>query len=161
MVRDNDEGSSRRREQEQEHEQQVTRERQEDAGVGSLNKAEGEGDSMMTNQDENEIAETKALLACWDEALWRRALPWAAASAGTTLAAVSVGLLKPSARFGPWPKCLGVAFVGFWAGRLSYLVGEKCQDKFLEMAPAGDMAKTIREIRTEGKVDVDMDVEPR
>ena len=93
-------------------------------------------------------AETRALEKCWSDSFWRRAVPVAAVSGSLVLAAISAGKIRPgSARFGPWVRVLGASFLGFWGGKFSYLMGRECQDRFLEMAPEGPIAKSIRERR--------------
>ena len=101
------------------------------------------------DEDEMEAAESRALRECLSESLWRRAVPAALLGGAVTLGAFGAGRLRPSPRMGPWPKVLGASFLAFWAGKVSYVLGRPCQDKFLRIAPDGPIAQSIRVRRGE------------
>ncbi len=100
---------------------------------------------MVDGPDDD--AETRALEECWSDSLWKRAIPGAALAGAVTLGAIRTGRLRPAPSLGPWPKVLGGAFVGYWGGKVSFLLGRSCQDKFLRLAPNGPIARSIRERR--------------
>lgn len=106
-------------------------------------------------------AEAKVLEECWSEALWLRAVPLATLSGATVFLAVRRGRLGGvGARYGPWPKVLGTALAAFFAGKVSYLMGRNCQDKFLRQVPDSDISKSIREqrgITQEDRTDIHYD----
>jgi hypothetical protein len=42
-----------------------------------------------------------------------------------------LGFITPGKTFGPWGKVAAAAFVAYWAGKLTYLLGNNCKEKFL------------------------------
>ncbi|XP_068607281.1 OCIA domain-containing protein 1-like [Brachionichthys hirsutus] len=92
-------------------------------------------DYVLTEEERRLHAE------CRSESFWRRALPFAAISAGATSVLIARGTLSPSPRFGAAPKICIAFFFGYLAGKISYL--QKCSEKFqrLENSPVGALLR--------------------
>ena len=85
----------------------------------------------------------KAIFAqCQSEAYWYRALPLSLTLGSATLYAVRSGLISASQKFGPWPKTILGATVGYIVGKASYIT--VCREKFLREAPDSELSRTIR-----------------
>jgi hypothetical protein len=41
------------------------------------------------------------------------------------------GFITPGKTFGPWGKVAAAAFVAYWTGKLTYILGNNCKEKFL------------------------------
>ena len=41
------------------------------------------------------------------------------------------GYITPGKTLGPWGKVAAAAFVAYWVGKLTYLLGNSCKEKFL------------------------------
>ena len=42
-----------------------------------------------------------------------------------------LGYLQPGKKFGPWGKMAAAATVAYWLGKITYLLGDNCKNKFL------------------------------
>ena len=60
---------------------------------------------------------------------------------------VRSGRLKPNVRFGAAPKVFTSSFVAYWIGKISYILSDSCQDKFLKGASNSEIAYHIRKQR--------------
>ena len=81
------------------------------------------------------------------EALWYRSIPLGTLAMATSFYLVRAGKLKANKRFGAVPKMLVSAFCAYWFGKLSYIVSDSCQDKFLKSVPNSEIAYHIRKER--------------
>ena len=81
------------------------------------------------------------------EGFWYRALPLGVSTGAFVYYMVRTGKLKPNAKFGATPKVITSAFVAYWSGKLSYILGDACKDKFLRGAPESETAYYIRKER--------------
>lgn len=98
------------------------------------------GKSGQATQDE----ELRICQECLQEGFWYRAVPLVAFTVGGTLYSARRGWLKPSNRFGIWPKVLLPGALVLGLGPLSYLSSQSCKQKFLERTPNGSIALTIK-----------------
>ena len=60
---------------------------------------------------------------------------------------VRTGKLKPNKKFGAGPKVFSSSFLGYWVGKISYILSDACKDKFLKDAPESETAYHIRKER--------------
>ncbi|TRY75365.1 hypothetical protein TCAL_00760 [Tigriopus californicus] len=88
--------------------------------------------------------ELKICQECLQEGFWYRAVPLVAFTVGGTLYSARRGWLKPSTRFGIWPKVIMPSALMLGLGPLSYLSSSSCKKKFLERTPNGSIALTIK-----------------
>jgi len=97
--------------------------------------------------------EQKIFAECMSDCFWFRSLPAACVAGIGVLAAIKSGRLAPS-KYGIWPKVLGSSGLAYILAKESYLLGEKCDDKFLQKSPNSEMAERIRYNRsnTERKI---------
>lgn len=89
--------------------------------------------------------ERKVIRECVREAFWNRALPASLVTGGAVYLASYRGLYTPKGRFGPWPVVVGSSFVAYWVGKISYILGDHCQNKFLKEAPDCEISYHIRQ----------------
>ena len=87
--------------------------------------------------------EQKIFAECMNDCFWFRSLPAASIAGIGVLAAIKTGRLQPS-KYGSWPKVAVSSGLAYILAKESYLLGEKCDDKFLEKAPKSEMAEKIR-----------------
>ena len=73
--------------------------------------------------------EQQILAECRSEAYWFRSLPLSLALGSAAFYAVRQRIFSSSQKFGPWPKTLLGATVGYIVGKLSY--ARECQEKFV------------------------------
>lgn len=90
--------------------------------------------------------ELRVLKECRNESFYYRCLPL-----GTTLGmlgyyAVKSGYLKPSVKYGPWPKVAMGVVVGYIAGKMSYQT--KCAEKMMSL-PNSPLGEALR--KSKGK----------
>ncbi|XP_031641006.1 OCIA domain-containing protein 1-like [Contarinia nasturtii] len=85
--------------------------------------------------------ELRAIRECGSEAFYYRSLPFSLGIGTTVYMAVKNGYLKPHRTLGPWPKVLALGFVGYIAGRVSYLGA--CKEKLMAL-PNSKLAEMLR-----------------
>ena len=73
---------------------------------------------------------------CNNESFWQRSAPLSLLMGTAVTIAARTGKIKGTRVF---PKSLGAAMIGYFAGKISYM--PICRDKFLTQEPHGDMAK--------------------
>ncbi|ROT84917.1 hypothetical protein C7M84_021896 [Penaeus vannamei] len=82
--------------------------------------------------------ELRVLRECNLESFYYRCVPLAAAFTSATYIAMRRGIFKVSEKFGYTPKMLGAAFIGYFAGKLSYQ--NACAEKLMKLpnSPVGE-----------------------
>ncbi|XP_047489504.1 OCIA domain-containing protein 1-like isoform X1 [Penaeus chinensis] len=82
--------------------------------------------------------ELRVLRECNLESFYFRCVPLAAAFTSATYIAMRRGIFKVSEKFGYTPKMLGAAFIGYFAGKLSYQ--NACAEKLMKLpnSPVGE-----------------------
>ncbi|CAJ0965019.1 unnamed protein product [Ranitomeya imitator] len=86
--------------------------------------------------------EKRVLTECNSESFWYRSVPFSVISMLATQTLIHRGILTTSTRFGPFPKVAFAGFLGYIAGKLSYI--KPCREKFLKLENS-PMAEIIRQ----------------
>ena len=104
-------------------------------------------DPNALNMPQLSTEEQRILAECRAESYWYRSLPLGVVFGSGAMYAVKTGLLSASQKFGPWPKTILGAGIGYFVGKLSYV--SACQEKFVREAPDSDISRSIRKRRGE------------
>ncbi|KAM9330394.1 OCIA domain-containing protein 1 [Gastrophryne carolinensis] len=75
--------------------------------------------------------ETRVLMECRSESFWYRSVPFSTVSMGITQILISKGILTTSTRFGALPKVAFAGFIGYLAGKASYV--NVCKEKLMKV----------------------------
>ncbi|XP_040190844.1 OCIA domain-containing protein 1 [Rana temporaria] len=82
--------------------------------------------------------EIRAIKQCRSESFWYRSLPFSALGMVTTQLLLSKGIITTSGRFGTLPKIAFAGFIGYMAGKFSYI--NVCKEKLMQLqnSPLGE-----------------------
>jgi len=69
---------------------------------------------------------------CIKEAFWYRSLPLGIVTSFFVQAGAKSGRIRTT-RYGAWPIVLGAGSFAYVVGKLTYIFGENCSKKFLEL----------------------------
>ncbi|XP_073439613.1 OCIA domain-containing protein 1 [Dendrobates tinctorius] len=108
------------------------------ANVSEQSPPHGRMQSRYTPTEE----ETRVLRECNSESFWYRSVPFSVISMLATQTLIHRGILTTSTRFGPFPKVAFAGFLGYIAGKVSYI--KQCREKFLKLENS-PMAEIIRQ----------------
>jgi len=110
------------------------------------------------NQQGNQLTkeEREIFNQCQSESYWYRSLPFSVALGCAANFMVRAGILAGHSKYGPWPKTVLFAGIGYFAGKLSY--AENCKDKFVSQLPNSSVGRIIRKQR--GEVVPDLEDDP-
>ncbi|KAJ8737439.1 hypothetical protein PYW08_000034 [Mythimna loreyi] len=86
--------------------------------------------------------EMKALEECDRESFYGRCLPFSAILASLTYAAIKNDILRTHQHFGPVPKMMAAAIVGYVLGRLSYQ--GRYDERLRELPPNSHLGNVLR-----------------
>jgi len=102
----------------------------------------------MGLDSESSESERAVVRACIEEAFWRRSLP----SAIVTMAAVSWHLKRrpvPPSKIMAGAVVVGASSLAYILGKLSYILGDNCMEKFIKEAPESEITLGVMKNREE------------
>jgi len=102
----------------------------------------------MGLDSESTDSERAVVRACIEEAFWRRSLP----SAVVTMAAVSWHLKRrpvPPSKVMAGTVVVGASSLAYFLGKLSYILGDNCMEKFIKQAPESEITVGVLKNREE------------
>jgi len=122
--------------------------------AGQHNDPRAPNNPMTLSKEEQMIFEK-----CRSESYWYRSLPYSLGLGTAAMYAGKMGYLAAHPKYGPWPKTVLAAAVGYFAGKISY--ASVCQDKFVQEAPNSNIGRTIRKRRGEVLPEISPDGDDR
>jgi len=104
---------------------------------------------MLEDLDFETISDKEKLIMrdCNAIAFWRYSLPLSIITAGSVLASIKAGLLRPSkfnTTYPRLPKILLGTVLGYIAGQWVYVYSKDCPGRFIQFAPEGEIAKRLQ-----------------
>jgi hypothetical protein len=107
-------------------------------------KMSADSNDDIAGDNRTRAKENRILRECVKDAMLYRAVPFSLAASAAVFIAIRRGHYRPTNRFGPWPLVITSSAIAYWSGKLSYILGDNCQDKFLKGAPDSEIAYHIR-----------------